>query len=161
MGKQDYYFQLRLDPLVQENADEMLAALLGSSKELLPLKRVIVEKTQGNPFFIEEMVLALFEQDVLTRNGEIELMRPLSAVRIPPTVQGVLASRIDRLSAAEKDLLRTLAVLGKDFPLTLVREVVSAAEGELNRMLADLRASEFIHEQPAVADTEYTLRPFR
>jgi adenylate cyclase len=136
----------------------MLDALLGSSAELLPLKRMVIEKTQGNPFFIEEMVQALFEQGVLTRNGQVNVMQPLNTVRIPPTVQGVLASRIDRLPAPEKNLLQTLAVLGKDFPLTLVKQFVSVAEDELGRVLADLRSSEFIYEQPAIADTAYTFK---
>ena len=61
-GSKSYYLQLRLDPLVQEDAGEMLDALLGSSAELLPLKRMVIEKTQGNPFFIEEMVQALFSR---------------------------------------------------------------------------------------------------
>ena len=76
-----------------------------------------IGSTQGNPFFIEEMVQALFEQGVLRRNGEVNVTQSASMIRIPPTVQGVLASRIDRLPASEKDLLQTLAVLGKGFPL--------------------------------------------
>ena len=64
-----YYTQLRLDPLGKESAEEMLTAQLGDSLELGPLKRLIIEKTEGNPFFMEEMVLALFEEGVLVRNG--------------------------------------------------------------------------------------------
>jgi class 3 adenylate cyclase/tetratricopeptide (TPR) repeat protein len=157
-GGKSYYFQLRLDPLVRENASEMLDSLLGRSAELLPLKRMVIDKTQGNPFFIEEMVQALFEQGVLTRNGDVNVTQSVSMIRIPPTVQGVLASRIDRLPASEKDLLQTLAVLGKGFPLTLIKQVVTVAEDELSRMLADLGTNEFIYEQPAVANTEYVFK---
>src|SRR5258705_2841356 len=49
-----YYMQLRLDPLGRERAEDMLAALLGDGAELTPLKRLIIEKTEGTPFFIEE-----------------------------------------------------------------------------------------------------------
>src|SRR5712691_11386402 len=118
-----YYTQLRLDPLGKESAEEMLAALLGDGKDLLPLKRLIIERTEGNPFFMEEIVQALFEDGVLQRNGAVKLGRSMNAVKVPATVQAVLASRIDRLSVEEKELLQTLAVLGRGFSLGLVRRV--------------------------------------
>src|SRR5215469_16465933 len=55
-GNRTYYSQLRLDPLGQESAEAMLSALLGAGQDLIPLKRVIIERTDGTPFFIEEMV---------------------------------------------------------------------------------------------------------
>ncbi len=64
-----YYTQLRLDPLGKESADEMLSALLGDGKELAPLKRLIIERTEGNPFFMEEMVQVLLDEGALVRNG--------------------------------------------------------------------------------------------
>ena len=118
-----YYTQLRLDPLGAESGEQMLQALLDDGRELAPLKRLIIEKTEGNPFFIEEIVQALFEQGALLRNGAIKLAKSLGAIQIPSTVQAVLASRIDRLPPDQKDLLQTLAVIGKEFPFRLVREV--------------------------------------
>jgi predicted ATPase len=111
-NSKSYYTQLRLDPLGQESAEEMLSALLGDAVELAPLKRLIIERTEGTPFFMEEIVQALFEDGVLQRNGAVKLARPMDAVKVPATVQAVLTSRIDRLSAEEKELLQTLAVLG-------------------------------------------------
>src|SRR4029077_4885073 len=116
-GNRTCYTQLRLDPLGRQSADEMLQALLGSDASLQSLKRLIIDKTQGNPFFMEEIVRALIEQGVLVRNGATRLTKPLTGIHVPPTVQGILASRIDSLPAFEKDLLQTLAVIGKDFPL--------------------------------------------
>src|SRR5262249_11105629 len=83
-----YYTQLRLDPLGRESADEMLAALLGDRVALAPLKRLIIERTEGNPFFMEEIVRAMLEQGVLARNGVLKLAKPLDEIRVPPTVQG-------------------------------------------------------------------------
>src|SRR5215467_14234881 len=103
-GSRTHYTQLRLDPLGRESAEQMLSALLGDEKDLIPLKRLIIERTEGTPFFVEEMVLALFEESVLLRNGTVKLAKPMSAVKVPATVQAVLASRIDRLPAAEKEL---------------------------------------------------------
>ena len=114
-----YYTQLRLDPLGKESADEMLSALLGDGAELAPLKRLIIERTEGNPFFMEETVQVLLDEGALVRNGADKLTRPLSELKIPPTVQAILAARIDRLPPSEKDLLQTLAVIGREFPLCL------------------------------------------
>ncbi len=153
-----YYTQLRLDPLGMENAEEMLAGLLGTGEGLAPLKQVIIEKTEGNPFFIEEIVQQLFEEGALIRNGEIRIARPLSTIRIPTTVQAILAARIDRLPSDEKDLLQTLAVLGREFALPLVRRVAGGADDDLNRILGKLQLAEFIYEQPAAGDVEYVFK---
>jgi class 3 adenylate cyclase/predicted ATPase len=153
-----YYTQLRLDPLGKESAQEMLSALLGDNPDLGPLKRVIIEKTEGNPFFMEETVQVLLDEGALERNGVTHLTRPISELKIPPTVQGILAARIDRLPHDAKDLLQTLSVAGREFPLSLIRAALPKAEEELNRMLNELQLGEFIYEQPAVGDTEYIFK---
>jgi predicted ATPase/class 3 adenylate cyclase len=153
-----YYTQLRLDPLGRESAAEMLSILLGDGVELDPLKRLITERTEGNPFFIEEMVQALFEDGVLVGNGVVKLAKSMNAVKVPATVQGVLAARIDRLSAQEKELLQTLAVLGREFPLGLVKHVIFTPDDTLERGLWRLQAGEFICEQPAAGEVEYVFK---
>ena len=157
-GNRTCYTQLRLDPLGGQSADEMLHALLGGDASLQSLKRLIIEKTQGNPFFMEEIVRALVEQGVLVRNGATRLTKPLTEIRIPPTVHGILASRIDALPASEKVLLQTLAVIGKDFPLNLVRHMTAGPDYHLEPMLKGLQAGEFIYEQPAMGEAEYTFK---
>ncbi|HKN08170.1 MAG TPA: AAA family ATPase, partial [Pseudomonadota bacterium] len=134
-GNRTYYTQLRLDPLGGQSADEMLQALLGGDASLQSLKRLIIEKTEGNPF-----------------------NKPLTEVHIPPTVHGILASRIDALPAVEKGLLQTLAVIGKAFPLNLVRQLTGSPDDRLEPMLKGLQTGEFIYEQPALGETEYTFK---
>src|SRR5207245_749266 len=68
-----YYTQLRLDPLGDESTEEMLSSLLGDAPELKPLKRLIVERTEGNPFFMEETVQVLVDDRALIRNGNVKL----------------------------------------------------------------------------------------
>src|SRR6202451_1286708 len=82
----------------------------------------------------------------------------MNGVKVPATVQGVLPARIDRLPAEAKDLLQTLAVIGREFPLSLIRAVVTKSDDELNRLLNDLQLGEFIYEQPAVGDMEYIFK---
>ncbi len=157
-GNKSYYAQLRLDALGRESAGEMLSTLLGEDGDLTPLKRLIIERTEGNPFFIEEMVQTLFDDGALIRDGQVKIARPLSQLRLPSTVQGILASRIDRLPAEQKELLQTLAVIGRESLLGLLGEVVSRTKAQLERMLGALQAGEFIYEQPTVGDVEYTFK---
>ena len=146
-----YYTQLRLDPLSRDSAEEMLSAMLGDNGELAPLKRVIIEKTEGNPFFMEETVQVLLDEGALVRNGATRLTRPISELKIPPTVQGILAARIDRLPREAKDLLQTLSVAGREFSMALIRAVHPKPEEELNRTLNALQLGEFIYESRPLA----------
>jgi predicted ATPase len=167
-GNKTYYTQLRLTPLGKEEREEFLAALLAKERveaqqavSLPALKQLIVEKTEGNPFFIEEIVQELWEQGVLSSDLNVGTRRVLSLpseLHIPTTVQGVLAARIDRLAAEEKALLQQLAVIGREFPLGLVRQVVPQSEGELFRLLAALQRKEFLYEQPAFPEVEYLFK---
>jgi class 3 adenylate cyclase/tetratricopeptide (TPR) repeat protein len=157
-GSKTYYTQLRLDPLGKESADEMLSALFGDAPEMAPLKKLLIERTEGYPFFMEETYQGLLDEGALMRNGVTRLVKPISELKIPPTVQGVLAARIDRLPADAKDLLQTLSVIGRQFRFSLVRCVVLKSDGELERILNHLQLGEFVYEQPAVGDTEFIFK---
>ncbi|MGB9382491.1 ATP-binding protein, partial [Candidatus Binatus sp.] len=158
-GNKTYYTQMRLDPLGRDNAAELLSAMIGDDRAIDSLKAAIIERTQGNPFFMEEMVQVLFDQGVLVRDGAaVSMAKPLTSIEIPSTVKGILAARIDKLAPADKDLLQSLAVIGKEFPVGLVRRVVGKSDEELAPMLANLQAAEFIYEQPAFPENEYTFK---
>jgi len=158
-GNRSYYTQLRLDPQGSASAQELLSALLGDGAGLVALKRMIAERTEGNPLFIEEIVQALFDDGALVRDGAmVKLTRRLAEIKVPATVRGILTSRIDRLPADEKDLLQTLAVVGREFSLALIKKVVRKPDNELERMLADLQLGEFIYEQPALPGAEYIFK---
>ena len=109
---------------------------------------------------MEEVVQELFEQGILAgRDVGVRHAVPLPAdLHIPTTVQGVLAARIDRLGTAEKELLQQLAVIGREFPLSLVQQVVSQPEEELYRVLSSLQRKEFLYEQPAFPEVEYLFK---
>jgi class 3 adenylate cyclase/tetratricopeptide (TPR) repeat protein len=154
-----YYTQLRLDPLNREDADRMLTTLVGDGTEVRPVKRLILESTQGNPFFMEETVQMLLAEGALARSGTtVKFTKVTGNLKIPPTVQAILAARIDQLPPEEKRLLQTLAVIGKEFSLGLVHATADTSAEELGRMLDDLQLGEFIYEQPAVGDIEYTFK---
>ena len=113
-----FYTQLRLDPLPPESAEVFLHALLGDDPSLEPLKKLLIERTEGNPFFLEESVRTLVETLVLAgEQGAYCLVQELPMIQVPATVQAILAARIDRLPQDEKRLLQTAAVIGPEVPL--------------------------------------------
>jgi predicted ATPase len=98
------------------------------------------------------------ERALVGERGHYRLESAPTALHISPTAQGVLAARIDRLSVAEKELLQQLAIIGREFPLSLVRQVVTQPEEELYRLLASLQGKEFLYEQPTFLEIEYTFK---
>jgi tetratricopeptide (TPR) repeat protein len=158
-GSKTYYTQLRLDPLPPESAQELLQHLLGSHVSLQPLKTLLIERTEGNPFFLEESVYAQVEAKVLAgERGAYRLARALETIQVPATVQAVLAARIDRLPPEEKRLLQSSAVVGKDVPFTLLQAISELPEERLRPGLAHLQAAEFLYETRLFPDLEYTFK---
>jgi class 3 adenylate cyclase/tetratricopeptide (TPR) repeat protein len=158
-GSKTYYTQLRLDPLPPASADELLQALLGDEPGLTPLKQLLIERTGGNPFFLEESVRALVETRMLVgERGAYRLATALPAVQVPATVQAVLTARIDRLPPEEKRLLQTAAVIGTEVPLALLRAIAELPDEALRMGLAHLQAAEFLYETRLFPDLEYTFK---
>jgi predicted ATPase/class 3 adenylate cyclase len=158
-GNKTYYTQLRVDPLPAQNADEFLAALLGDHAALQPLKQILLNRTEGNPFFLEESVRALVETKFLVgERGSYRLEKTLESTQMPATVQAVLAARIDRLPPEEKRLLQSAAVVGKDIPFVLLQAIADQSAEELRRSLSRLQAAEFLYETSLFPDLEYTFK---
>src|SRR6516164_2386186 len=158
-GNKTYYSQLRLDPLPPETAGELLQALVGDDSTLSPLKRFLIERTEGNPFFLEESVRTLIETKALIgERGIHRLARPLDDVQVPATVEAVLAARIDRLPGEDKRLLQMAAVIGQDVPLALLQPIAELPEDELRHGLAHLQAAEFLYESSLFPDLEHTFK---
>src|SRR5439155_1414957 len=158
-GGKTYYRQLRIDPLPPESADELLAALLGPGAALGPLKQLLVQRTEANPLFLEESVRALVETGALAgERGAYRLTRPVESLKMPATVQAILAARIDRLEPGAKRLLQAAAVIGKDVPMTLLLAIAGAPDHEVRAGIAQLQAAEFLYETRLFPDLEYTLK---
>jgi class 3 adenylate cyclase/tetratricopeptide (TPR) repeat protein len=154
-----YYTQLRVDPLSPESSEEVLRALVGDDPGLASLRHLLTDRTQGNPFFLEESARGLVESGVLVgERGAYRLATPLQAVQVPATVQAVLASRIDRLPPEEKTLLQTAAVIGKDVPFPLLQAVADQTDDTLRRGLAHLQSAEFLYETSLFPVAEYTFK---
>jgi class 3 adenylate cyclase/tetratricopeptide (TPR) repeat protein len=158
-GGKSYYNQLRLNALAAESAGELLIALLGGDAGLEPLKRMLIERTGGNPFFLEESVRALEETKALVgERGAYRVARPIETIPAPTSVQSTLAARIDRLAPEDKRLLQCAAVIGNDVPLVLLQAIVEEDEEAVRGGLTHLRSAEFLYETSLFPDVEYTFK---
>jgi class 3 adenylate cyclase/tetratricopeptide (TPR) repeat protein len=158
-GGKTYYSQVRLDTLPPESAGELLQALLGDAPGLQPLSQLLIERTEGNPFFLEESVRTLTDTNVLVgERGAYRLGTSVATIQVPTTVQAVLAARIDRLPPEEKRLLQAASVIGKDVPFALLQAIAELPEEALRRGLTHLQAAEFLYETSLFPDLEYTFK---
>ena len=152
-----YYQQLSLTPLGPEAMTELLHHLLGTHPSLDGLPELVRERTGGNPFFIEEVVQALVESGSLEGDqGAYRLARPIEELALPPTVQAVLAARIDRLAEPEKLVLQTAAVVGREFSEPVLAGVVD--RDDLSAALSTLVGAEFLYEQALYPEAEYAFK---
>jgi class 3 adenylate cyclase/tetratricopeptide (TPR) repeat protein/transcriptional regulator with XRE-family HTH domain len=158
-GNKTFYTQLRLDPLPPARAEELLRALLGQDASLQPLKQRLIERTEGNPFFLEESVWTLAEtKALLGERGAYRLARALPTIQVPSTVQAMLAARIDRLPPEDKRLLQAAAVIGRDVPSPLLQAIVEEPEEVIRRSIAHLQAAEFLYELQLFPEHVYTFK---
>jgi class 3 adenylate cyclase/tetratricopeptide (TPR) repeat protein len=158
-GSKTYYRQLRIDPLPAASADDLLTSLVGTDTSLDALKRTLIDRTEGNPLFLEESVRSLAETRALTgERGAYRLTHHASAIQVPASVQAILAARIDRLSPEHKRLLQAASVIGSDVPFALLVAIAELAEEDLRRGLAHLQAAEFLYETSLFPDLAYTFK---
>jgi len=158
-GEEAHYAELRIDPLPTERAQELLLAILGEDPGLAPLTQLLIRRTDGNPFFLEESVRTLVETDALSgERGAYRLARSIEMIQVPASVQAVLAARIDRLPTEDKKLLQSAAVVGYEVPFAILREIAELPEERLKLGLADLQAGEFLQESKRFPELEYTFK---
>lgn len=149
------FFELELSPLLDEAAKELAVA---SARAELPheVKAVLVERSGGNPFFLEEALRDLIERGVLRRrNGNFELAGGADAA-VPILVQEALQARLDRLPQATRDVLTTAAVIGRSFGLPLLERLVPSTD--LRAALSELLRLELIVEERRRPTPEYRFR---
>jgi len=154
-----YYTSLRIDPLDRESAAKLLQDVLGSDPSLHEFRSVLIERTEGNPFFIEEIVRTLAETHVIVgERGRYRLGETMAAIQVPSTVRAVLAARIYRLSLEDKRLLQSASIIGKDVPFVLLQAIAEAGPDELHTSLRSLQAAEFLYEARLFPNLEYTFK---
>jgi class 3 adenylate cyclase/tetratricopeptide (TPR) repeat protein len=151
--------EVRLEPLAPETADALLRGLLGDAPDLAPVKALLVERTDGNPLFLEESVQSLVETGVISgERADYHLAKPLDAIRIPDRVQALVAARIDRLPREDKACLQAGAVIGKDVHFAVLQAVADQPADVLMREIADLEAGEFLRPSSLFPELAYSFK---
>jgi class 3 adenylate cyclase len=154
-----HYQQLQLYPLPDESMEELLNILLGADVTLYGVKTLLMERAEGNPFFLEELVRTLVETGALSgERAEYRLSTSVSTIQVPPKVQAVIAARIDRLPQEQKRVIQEAAVVGKDVSFSLLNAITDQSEEELRRILSGLQSSEFLYESQLFPELEYTFK---
>jgi class 3 adenylate cyclase/tetratricopeptide (TPR) repeat protein len=151
--------EITLGPLESPSAQALLDALLGRAPDVEAIKPLLVERTGGNPFFLEESVKSLVEVGVLAGEpGAYRLARGLPEVPVPPSIHAVLAARIDRLGPEDKWILQCAAVVGTTVTQAILEAIVELPEPELRQRLGRLERAGFLHEMSLFPEPEWTFR---
>ena len=154
-----FYTHLRVEPLRGESADRLVDDLLGADASLGELRPLLIQWTDGNPFFIEEVVRTLDETGTLRgERGTYQLTRALDRIVVPDTVEEVLASRISRLGTGPAGLLRAAAVIGRHVPYAVLAAVSPVFPEALETHLHKLQSAEFLYQAGESEEQEYSFR---
>jgi class 3 adenylate cyclase/tetratricopeptide (TPR) repeat protein len=147
-GAKSYHSQLNLHRLSNRESLEMAAHILGTKEIERALENLVLEKTEGVPFFIEEFIKSLHDIKAIERKGSgYHLAKDIQDVTIPSTIQDVIMARVDSLSEGARGVLQIGSVVGREFSQELIQKVTGLSERELLSHLSLLRDSELLYER--------------
>jgi class 3 adenylate cyclase/tetratricopeptide (TPR) repeat protein len=153
-----HYQRLGLETLGFDASTRLVRNILGGLLLDPALEKRIVEKTGGNPFFVEEIVRDLLDRGDIVKSGDRYIgNRPIDQLEIPNTIQGVLAARMDRLSEDLKQTMQVASVIGKDFAFRLLKTIMELGE-ELRVRLTNLVGLEILYEKTLYPELEYIFK---
>ena len=152
--------EVTLAPLSAEQSTSLVGNLVGTVDLPAALIGQILRKTEGNPFFIEEVIRSLVTDGFLVRGSREhpwKLVKPVDQVNLPDTIQGLLLARIDRLDEEVKQALKLASVIGRSF-FRRVLEAISEAQRNLDSSLAELEHAELVRQRQQLPEVEYIFK---
>ncbi|MFC1877473.1 AAA family ATPase [Thermodesulfobacteriota bacterium] len=158
-GARSYHNQLNLNRLSNRESLMMASYHLGTQGLDKDLENLILEKTEGIPFFVEEFIKSLRDLEIVERRGNIShLKKDISSITIPTSIQDVILSRVDKLSDATKEVIQAGSVIEREFSYELIEKVSEVAEQELLSHLSVLKDSELLFERGIYPDLTYIFK---
>jgi class 3 adenylate cyclase/tetratricopeptide (TPR) repeat protein len=158
-GAKSYHSQVMLNRLSNRESLMMVSHLLGTEELDKELEEFILEKTEGIPFFIEELIKSLKDLKIIERKDDrYHLAKDLSEVTIPATVQDVIMARVDSLPQGIKGLLQTVSIVGRESSYDLIKRVTGLTEQELLSHLSVLKDSELLYERGIYPQSTYIFK---
>ncbi|MHB8842906.1 MAG: ATP-binding protein, partial [Candidatus Aquicultor sp.] len=154
----NYYIEMVLEPLAEEMSEALISNMLNLKELRHTLVTSIVERTGGNPFFIEEVVRSLIdEQALLPKGGTFYLTDKAATISIPNTIEELLMSRIGRLEEQTRDLVKEASVIGRSFFYRVLAEVSSKIEN-IDARLSYLEEIQILRERLRMGELEYLFK---
>ena len=158
-GARSYHNQLLLNRLSNRESLVMVSHLLGTEDVESALEEVILEKTEGIPFFVEELIKSLKDLGFIERkDSTYRIAKALQAVRIPSTIQDIIMARVDNLPEGAKEVLQVASLIEREFSYKLIKEVVQLPEQDLLRHLSALKDAELIYERGLFPDSTFVFK---
>jgi class 3 adenylate cyclase/tetratricopeptide (TPR) repeat protein len=157
-GSRSFYTTLTLHSFSEAETLAMAGHVLGTAQFPVELQTALMEKAEGVPLFIEEVTKTLIDLDVLRcEDGAYRIVKSLSEVRVPDTIQGIIMARLDRLGEDGKRTVQLASVIGRQFQGRLLARVAGVSE-RLDGLLRELQALEIIYEQGLVPEPAYIFK---
>jgi len=158
-GAKSFHSQLTLNRLSNRESLMMVSHLLGTEDLDRELEEFILEKTEGVPLFIEELIRSLKDLKIIERKDDrYHLAKDIKEVTIPATVQDVIMARVDSLPEGIKSLLQTVSVVGRESSYDLIKRLTDLAEQELLSHLSVLKDSELLYERGIYPESTYIFK---
>jgi class 3 adenylate cyclase/tetratricopeptide (TPR) repeat protein len=158
-GAKSYHNQLTLHRLSNRESLEMVTHILGTKDIERTLEQLILEKTEGVPFFIEEFIKSLKDLKIIARkDNTYRLSKDIQKLAIPSTIQDVIMARVDSLPERAKEVLQTGSVIEREFSYPLINRVTGFPEKELLSYLSILKDSELLYERGIYPQSNYIFK---
>ena len=158
-GAKSYHNQLTLHRLSNRESLEMVNHILGTKEIEKTFEELILQKTEGVPFFIEEFIKSLKDLKIIEKkNNTYQLIKDIRQVAIPSTIQDVIMARVDSLSEGAKEVLQTGSVIEREFSHPLISRVTGLPEKELLSYLSALKDSELLYERGIYPQSNYVFK---
>ena len=158
-GSRSYHSQVTLNRLSNRETLTMATHILGVPYIERDLEDLILQKTEGIPFFIEEFIKSLKDLRIIERKDKTyQLSRDIEKLSIPSTIQSVIMARVDALPEGAKEVLRTGSVIEREFSYDLIKSVTGLPEQELLSHLSTLKDSELLYERGIYPQSTYIFR---
>ncbi len=157
-SSKSYYKHIGLDQLTMKSSAELVQAMLKGSQVAAELRELILSRAAGNPLFMEELTHTLLENGSIEKiDRQLVLSRKVSEIRVPDTIQGIIAARMDRLEENLKRTMQVASVIGRDFAFRILQTITGMRE-ELKSYLLNLEGLEFIYEKQLFPELEYIFK---
>jgi class 3 adenylate cyclase/tetratricopeptide (TPR) repeat protein len=158
-GGRSYHSQVNLNRLSTRETLMMISHLLGTEAFDKEIEQLVLEKTEGVPFFIEELINSLRDQKVIEKkDNKYHLTKDIREAIIPSTIHDVIMARVDSLTDGAKVLLQTGSVAGREFSHHLIKKVAELAKEELLSHLSVLKDSELLYERGIYPQSNYVFK---